>query len=236
MANYKNVVSLGCFCSPAMEFKRIERRKFSLPFDWLITLDFSLVLELIDNGFDEFLEYDNLYQVKDYPSRYRNVKYLIDFYHDFLPTKSLDKQFNTVKEKYVRRINRFYKVITEPTLFFRYIISCDELQYIYENYSEILDFFKKYNEKNNIIFLVNDDILSNFDGEIPLLYSVIKDDGDMFARRFLDKNTDLRDFIIDNVDKSTTQPQKKSSIKFMKKAYIKLMLKLGLVYHHNKQI
>ncbi len=236
MAKYKNIVSLGCFCSPAMEFKRIERRKFSLPFDWLITLDFSSVLKLIDNGFKGFLEYDDLYQVKVYPSRYRNVKYSIDFYHDFLPTKSLDKQFNTVKEKYERRINRFYKIITEPTLFFRYILSRDELQYIYGHYNEIVDFFQKYNAENNIIFLVNDDILSTVEGKLPLLYSVQKDDGDVFARHFLDKNTDLKDFILNNVEKSTSQPKKAGILQSIKKIYVKLRLKFKLIYNHKKQI
>lgn len=236
MTKFKNIVSLGCFCSPAMEFRRIDRRKFSLPFDWLVTMDFSAVLDLIDNSFNGLLEHEDLYQIKDIPSRYRNIRYSIDFYHDFLPTKSFDKQIGAVKEKYDRRIKRFYEIITEPTLFCRYIISRDELIYISEHHGEITERFKKYNEENEIIFIVNEDIFSSFDGEIPLLWTVEKDEGDMFARRFLDKNTDLKQFIIDNVEKSTSQPKKTNIFKNLKKAYIKLMLKLNLIYFHNKQI
>lgn len=236
MAKFKNIVSLGCFCSPAMEFKRVERRKFSLPFDWLVTMDFSAVLDLIDNNFNGLLEYDDLYQIKEVPSRYRNSRYSIDFYHDFLPVKSFDKQIDAVKEKYNRRIKRFYEIITEPTLFCRYIISRDELLYIAERYGEIVKRFKKYNEENEIMFIVNEDIFSTFDGEIPLLWTVEKDEGDMFARNFLDKNEELKDFIVTNVEKAPILQKKINFTQSLSKAYTKIMLKAGFIYNHNKQI
>lgn len=236
MTRFKNIVSLGCFCSLAMEFKRIERRKFSLPFDWLVTLDFSAILKLIDEHFNGFLECNDLYQVKNNPSRYRNLRYSIDFYHDFLPTKSFDKQIGAIKEKYERRIKRFYEIVAEPTLFCRYIISSDELLYVFEHHGEIVERFKKYNRENEIIFIVNADIFSSFKGKIPLIWIVEKDEGDMFARHFLDKNKELMNFITDNVEKASAPPAKRNFFKYLSKVYTKVMLKLGFVYHHDKQI
>ena len=55
MGRYNYIVSLGYFCSPAMEFERIDKRQFSLPFDWLITPKISDVIDLINNGFEDFL-------------------------------------------------------------------------------------------------------------------------------------------------------------------------------------
>jgi hypothetical protein len=145
MEKYKNIVSLGYFCSPAMEFERINRRQFSLPFDWLITSRLSVVLELIDNGFEDFLNEEYMFQLKDYPSYYRNTRYNIDFYHDFSPLKSFGSQIDAVCKKYNRRIERFYSIIKEPTLFVRYICK-DEIGYVSENYDLILK-----NSKSSIL-------------------------------------------------------------------------------------
>ena len=125
MKRFKNIISLGHFCSPAMEFERLGCRKYSFPFDWLITPDFNIVIDLIENNFADFLNEEYLNQIKQYPSYYRNIKYNIDFYHDFSPLKSFDSQISEVSEKYQRRIERFYKQIDTPTLFCRYITQAD---------------------------------------------------------------------------------------------------------------
>ena len=58
MPKYQNVVSLGFFCSPAIELNNLNLRKSSQPFDWLISSKFNQVLELINNGFEDFLNPD----------------------------------------------------------------------------------------------------------------------------------------------------------------------------------
>ena len=38
---YERVISLGWFCGPALEMKRIGLRDGSYPFDWMLTHDFQ---------------------------------------------------------------------------------------------------------------------------------------------------------------------------------------------------
>ena len=122
---YRYVVSLGFFCSVAMELERIGLRSASFPFDWLIS-DFEGVIKLIENHFDDFLAYENMAQHKLYPNYYKDTKYGMQFYHDFSAFRSLESQLPRVKNKYDRRIERFYNSIIYPTLFLRYISSESE--------------------------------------------------------------------------------------------------------------
>lgn len=117
---YKHFISLGYFCSPAMELEKIGLRDCSSPFDWCIS-DIDGVYRCIKDGFQSFLDYKYLSQNKTYHRIYKNTYYGIEFYHDFDAYKALDLQLESVKSKYERRIKRFYKNIHEPTLFIRYI-------------------------------------------------------------------------------------------------------------------
>lgn len=234
MSKYKQIISLGHFCSPAMEFERIDRRKFSLPFDWLITPKFIDVIALINNQFEDFLNEDYMYQMEKYPQYYRNVKWNIDFYHDFIPIKSFASQIGKVKDKYSRRISRFYRVIEEPTLFLRYITEND-VPYILANHAEIIKTVKRFHPENEIILVANSNISLSV-SDLAVFY-VEKDAEDGVSRRFLDSNEELKKYILDNVEYSAPKlPTKKQSLfKKIKKAYIKIRRKLGIVYRHNKQ-
>ena len=119
MEKYKNIISLGMFCSVAMELERKGLRTASYPFDWVISESFEKVLFLVKNDFSDFLTYDKLYQERN-PAHYYNAKADIHFFHDFTPYCPLEKQMDVVEKKYKRRIERFYKDIKEPTLFVRY--------------------------------------------------------------------------------------------------------------------
>ena len=154
MAKYQQAVSLGFFCSPAMELQRISRRHTSSPFDWLISEKLSVVLTLIDNGFEDFLTAEYFCQLQDHPQIYRNTKWNVDFYHDFSPLKSFSSQYDAFRKKYERRIRRFYETIKTPTLFIRYVFA-DEIPYLNENYASIVAALQKYNPANDIIFVSN---------------------------------------------------------------------------------
>lgn len=216
-----------------MEFERIGYRKCSFPFDWLITRQAGVVFDLIENGFQDFLNPEELFQLKDHPSYYRNVKLDIDYYHDFSPLRSFSAQIAEVEEKYNRRIQRFYEEIKKPTLFCRYI-RAEDCGYIAENHSRIVSLLKKYNEQNEIIYIANADI-KDLDRSLPVYY-VEKDENDNVARRFLEKLPALQTFIEENVEQ-TAQKQKKPVVKkTLAKIVRKICLKLNWVYRHNKQI
>lgn len=86
--NYKHVISLGFFCSVALELERKGLRDASYPFDWLIS-DFQGVIKVIENRFYDFLNIDFFSQNKECMHIFKNSKYNIEFYHDFTAYKPL---------------------------------------------------------------------------------------------------------------------------------------------------
>ena len=85
MAEQINCISLGYFCSVALELERIGLRSASYPFDWTIS-DFEGVIDAIENNFIHFLDYEYLYQNKEIHSHYRNKKYRISFFMILIST------------------------------------------------------------------------------------------------------------------------------------------------------
>lgn len=186
---YNTVISLGFFCSVAQELERIGLRDASYPFDWLIS-DFIGVITSIDNHFKDFLKYDYLAQMRVNPRYYINTKYGFQFYHDFNPYQPLKKQIRKVRKKYKRRIKRFYKSISYPTLFVRYIENVDELKWIEANYNSIVQLIKSFNPHNSIVFISNDELKS----DKLRHYTVKKDENDTVARKPFTKNEELNKF------------------------------------------
>jgi hypothetical protein len=97
----------------------------------------------------------------------------------------LKEQLPLVKEKYCRRIKRFYESISEPTLFVRYISdeqllngSSKELLWIEEHYDEIIALLKSFNEDNEILFIANEGVCSS----IIKIYHVKKNINDSVNR------------------------------------------------------
>ncbi|MBQ8945903.1 MAG: hypothetical protein IJ058_03725 [Lachnospiraceae bacterium] len=194
--NYKNYISLGYFCSVAMELERIGLRSASYPFDWLVTPEFSHVLEMIETGFSGFLDKDRLSLKQGTSKIYVNSATGFSFVHDFDDKRSLSEQLASVDDKFRRRIDRFYRDIEKPTMFIRYISDetylpdgrSEDIGWIEDNYAHILDVIRSYNSENDIIWIANSSLSSEI---IPDLYTVEKDENDTVARRPLDKNTEL---------------------------------------------
>jgi hypothetical protein len=159
-----NYISLGSSCSVAYQLQKLNLKKETLPFDWIRTPNISFVLELIKNNFINF--FDNLEFVKDdekFPfiednedfdkvldkktKIYKNEN--IGFFHDFKDNITLDD----VKEKYNRRIIRFYNLIKTPSIFIR-----DEIKFKESNipiYNELNKELKKYNINNKLVLIIN---------------------------------------------------------------------------------
>lgn len=168
LSNFENYISLGSFCDVAGDLEKLGLRNQSSPFDWGIS-SFPEIIKLIENGFSDFMNLDNLYQDANNRSHYKDEQYNFYFFHDFNSYESLEKQYPKVKAKYNKRIERFYKSIQKPTLFFRYISSepkvsaskSAELQYIEKNYTYIIKVLKSFNNQNEIIFIADESIHSN---------------------------------------------------------------------------
>ena len=199
MKHFDNIISLGYFCSVALELERLGMRSTSSPFDWSIS-SFEGVIAAIGNRFDGFLDYDLLLQSTTDRKHYFNSRLGIWFYHDFDEYHSLKKQLGAVADKYRRRIDRFYEDISRPTLFIRYISDevidqdgkSEELAYIEHHYEEIVSLLRSFNEKNEIIFLAN----TGVESDSIHIYPVCPDENDTVARRPFEKNGELYDFLM----------------------------------------
>lgn len=165
--NFKHFISLGYFCSVALNLDELGLREFSSPFDWVIS-DFDYVLKAMENNFCDFMKFENLYQSRKHRERYYDALYKIWFYHDFNCKHSLASQYDSVYQKYQRRIARFKRVVCEPTLFIRYIVDNKklengqtELDFINTHKDYINSIIKLYNPNNEILFIGNANLQSN---------------------------------------------------------------------------
>ena len=246
-AEFENYISLGFFCEVAEDLEKMGLRNQSSPFDWGIS-DFSHVIEAIENKFNGFMEYDNLSQDRGFQSRYYDEKYCFWFFHDFNKYKSLEKQLPEVKAKYNRRINRFYKTIESPTLFFRYICSkyrdennkSIELSWIEDNYEHMLSVLKVFNPKNDIVFIGDDSLKSD---KIKIYYVKI-DEGDIVSRSPIINNTELYDILSlvdfpgkkENIERYIRKQKKKNCCILRIKNLFKVVFKklFCRVYVHSK--
>lgn len=117
--SYDFIVSIGEDCACSSYLRRNKLQIFSYPLDWLTRASFDERIRLIVNGFEGFMEFEDLTFVKkttdvsndsncDY---YKNIKNNLYFYHDFPMNIPLEESFGKIKEKYNRRITRLYNEI-----------------------------------------------------------------------------------------------------------------------------
>jgi len=93
-------ISLGYFCSIAMELEKMGLRSESSPFDWLIS-DFDGVISAIETRFEDFLNPAFLAQNKNNRSHYKNTKYNIEFFHDLTHTLPCKTNFRTYRKNII---------------------------------------------------------------------------------------------------------------------------------------
>ena len=156
---FSNCISLGWLCATAGSMSKYGFRNFSGPFDWYYS-DFKSVVRHIDNGFSDFLMRDNLVVCDDNTRIFEDKKYGYKYFHDI--RTNLDSDYVHIREKYDRRIERFYEKIKQPTLFLRAVRSSWEKEYIIADHCEIDGILKKYHSQNEVIYLTADIV-----GDLP---------------------------------------------------------------------
>lgn len=113
------------------------------------------------------------------------------FVHDFDKYLTLEEQLPSVRDKYRRRIDRFYKNIQEKSLFIRYVNPLEDIKWIEDNQCEILRLLKSFNSENEIIYISNSDVLI----DVKNVFYVNKDTNDIVARKFVSRNEELRHYL-----------------------------------------
>jgi hypothetical protein len=127
--NFISFISLGSSCSIAENLRKSNLRNFALPFDWIRVNNFKNINLMLKDDFKELFDIKNfnylktssnffiltedLNFVKDDVKVYQNIKYNVNFYHDF--NDELSNCFETFEKKYKRRIDRLLKIIKEST-------------------------------------------------------------------------------------------------------------------------
>lgn len=116
--SYDIIYSLGSDCACAKYMKMANLRSYSGPFDWISNAEFKIRFELMLNNFKDFFNFEDFKYISaennltDF-DKYQNTKTGFYYVHDFPKNIPLKDSFEAVKQKYNRRINRFYKKITE---------------------------------------------------------------------------------------------------------------------------
>src|SRR5579862_3805533 len=125
----KIFISLGMNCGCARNFARRNLSEAFFPFDWNITQPDS-IYRILENDFKDFLKQENL-DVQPGSGRIYHVLdtlYNIKIVHDFTKKGPPLHDYEHVKDKYYRRIARFYHALTlkKPVYFFRAVITKEE--------------------------------------------------------------------------------------------------------------
>ena len=182
---FTNIISLGSFCSVAMELEKKGLRGASYPFDWLISDSFECVMHEIENGFCDFLDLQSL-QREHRPDVCGNTKTRMHFYHDFSAAGSIEEQLPALQEKYARRIRRFYSDITRPTLFVRYCIFPEDEQYVMQNRAQIQRILQSYNPANRIIYVMSTDKAPSLTPESDGWMALLKQPQNDYIKNWID--------------------------------------------------
>ncbi len=202
---FDHVISLGWFCGPAMEIRQMGLRDASYPFDWLLTHNFSVVIDLIKKKRYIKLYDTEMLQYEADASKWYNREYLISLFHDFDKYEKMSEQLSTVNEKYFRRMKRFYEKIKEPSLFLRYIKDEEEALYISKHETEIINILKGENEANEIVYIANKNLKAFLQLSESSIYFVVPDNQDYVSRSFLQQLPNFCDYLIKNVRRPQTK-------------------------------
>lgn len=109
------IISIGQHCEVASQIYLRTLGTAFFPFDWINSMDFESICEFISNDFKTFLDIKNL-ELKTEKSSSNHLlifdkKYNILFPHDFPMNQTISQSYETVINKYKRRIERFFKAL-----------------------------------------------------------------------------------------------------------------------------
>ena len=123
---YDFVCSIGHYCAPAMYMRRHFLRSMSGPLDWIAGSSGGLLasVDLICRDFEGFMQKDRLIRIPNPRTNqddlehdyYRDEGTQMVFYHDFPTGMSQEQAYGAVREKYDRRIARFYSTMNGKSL------------------------------------------------------------------------------------------------------------------------
>lgn len=196
---FENFISLGWFCGTAASMSKYGIRSCSGPFDWYFS-NFSGVLACMENDFADFLDKNNLVLLDGSPKEFLDTKYGFHYNHEV--TSCFEEDYDSIYDKYARRVKKFKKMIRQKTCFIRAVKDSAELKYIQDNHHMIEKNIKKTNPESEIIYVVSDKEVTCEDLEFPffVVNSIYDGTSRNGLRSLFDKNIELQQFCIKNYD------------------------------------
>lgn len=160
-------------------------------------------MHFLENDFADFMERENLELVDGKVKEFKDAKWGILFNHDV--HISLEKEYDDIYKKYMRRIKKYRKALREGACLIRAIRDEEELKYIYENANHIEEVIKSYNKNNEIIYLMLENIRfcppANFDEKMFILkIAEYRGTNNEVLRSLFDTNPDFIDYCINSYD------------------------------------
>lgn len=140
MKFYDIVISLGQYCMTSLALRGVHLQEESNVFDWSAGHlqdvagkgGLSGKVDLICNDFKDFFNFEDFYSKG--PNQESDQEHLwvvnrktgLQYQHDFLSSKSLEENYPSVHEKYMRRVSKLYKNIEHSSSVLFVFIAKDE--------------------------------------------------------------------------------------------------------------
>lgn len=182
MEYYDYCISLGCFCGTASSMEKYGLRSHSGPFDWYFS-DFASVLKVIETDFSDFMKKENLLVDDSDHKTFSDVKYGFRCSHDI--HSNFEEEYPLIYQKYMRRAEQFMEDVQSPTCFIRAVKSEREIRFIEENRDYIYEVLRKENKKNDIIFLLHNNLRDMSDDFLWFRLNIDKYIGKTYEMRYM---------------------------------------------------
>ena len=117
MREYDFIFSLGANCAVSMSLRDAGLQFASYPFDWIGSPGLMADVEMVESGFANWFEREDLklWDVRHEEGAiqrvYRNMRTRFGFPHEFTNAFRFETGYEKAKEKYDRRIARFFKTL-----------------------------------------------------------------------------------------------------------------------------
>lgn len=182
---------------------------------------------------------ENMQQEYDInPKYYYDVQSKLHFYHDFSCHIPFEDQFDSVQNKYIRRIECLYKCLSDASLFVRYIEDENELDYVCRRIDFINDFFRSFDSNNAIIFFVNEDIAKS--NQISNQFIIVPNRGSKTIHHFLSSIPSAEEFFIKSLNpfhcqrlSALARYKKKKLLKRISRFMIRFEARKPIYKHYN---
>lgn len=143
---YNLIFSIGEACSCTQALRQNKLQVYSFPFDWLFGSNYIDRCKILASNFERFIDKSDLEFSHEERSikcnAYHNSYNDLTFNHDFDKNVEFDEMYETVKNKYNRRISRLLKLIDKSRRILVVYIEVPSSNHIQVSNEEILNGYK----------------------------------------------------------------------------------------------